>query len=66
MDTWVTLSISDTLVSFEFGTLLDTLGVKVFYALSSCLLSEQLDTITELSARFIQRDEKRLDTIMVK
>ena len=29
MDTWVTLSISDTLVSFEFGTLLDTVGVKV-------------------------------------
>ena len=29
VDTWVTLSISDALVSFEFGTLLDTLGVKV-------------------------------------
>ena len=31
VDTWVTLSISDALVSFEFGTLLYTLGVKVTF-----------------------------------
>ena len=31
VDTWVTLSVSDALVSFEFGTLLYTLGVKVTF-----------------------------------